>query len=300
MIITPAVLQNLKTSLKAEFQGAFDGAETAYEKIATTVPSTTAGNTYGWLGQFPDMREWVGDRVLKSMVASAYQIQNKDWESAIIVKRTDIEDDNLGIYKPLAAESGRAARVKPDQLVFELLKAGATTLCYDGQYFFDTDHPTYANVDGTGAVTTISNVTAGANPAWYLLDCSRAIKPLIYQNRKSAVFTAMTKDDDEEVFMRNNYRFGIDSRSNVGFGFWQMARKSQAELTAANLNAEYAAMASLKGDGGRVLGVRPTLLVAPPSLRTAALDIVKADRMANGATNINAGIVDVLITPWLL
>ena len=57
---------------------------------------------------------------------------------------------------------GRASQVFPDELVFGLLKTGGSTLCYDGQFFFDTDHPVFPNVDGTGTAVLVSNVAAGA------------------------------------------------------------------------------------------------------------------------------------------
>jgi phage major head subunit gpT-like protein len=299
-IITPQLLTALRTGYRADFQAGFDGAESICDRIATTVTSGTSSNTYGWLGQFPGFREWVGDRVLKDMAAKGYQIVNKDWESSVSVRRTDVEDDNLGIYSPMMREMGRAARVHPDELVAGLLKAGDSTLCYDGQNFFDSDHPVFPNVDGTGTPTTVSNIQTGSSPAWYLLDTSRALKPFIYQVRKQPIFTSMTSLEDESVFMRNEFRFGVDSRSNVGFGFWQQAFMSKAALTEANFNAAYTAMQSITADGGRNLNVRPSLLVVPPNLRTAALEITKADRKANGATNVNAGVVDVLVTSWVL
>lgn len=302
-IVTPALLTALKTGFKKNFQDGLQTAESAWNRIATEINSTTASNTYGWLGQFPTFREWVGDRVLKDMAASGYQILNKLWESSVGVARTDIEDDNLGIYSPLFTEMGRAAGVQPDELVFALLKAGNATLCYDGQNFFDVDHPVYPNVDGTGVAATVSNNDVpGAAPGapWYLLDTSRAIKPLIFQRRTQPELQALTSPDDEHVFMKDVYRYGVRSRCNVGFGFWQMAHRSQQALDATNFNAAVQAMQERKADGGRPLGIRPTLLVVPPSLRADALEVVKAERLANGATNVNREVVDVLVTPWVM
>jgi phage major head subunit gpT-like protein len=300
MIITSAVILALRTAYSSLFQASFTGAESIKDKVATTVPSTTTSNTFGWLGQWPGFREWVGDRVFKDMQAQSYVITNKSWESSVAVPRETIEDDNVGVYNPMFTEMGRAAKVHPDELVFGLLKAGETTLCYDGQNFFDTDHPVFANVDGTGAMTTVSNLQAGAEPAWYLMDVSRSLKPLIYQERKAPQFTHMTGNEDESVFMRKEYRFGVDSRSNVGFGFWQMAFKSKAELTPENFEAAYAQMASLKADGGRTMGLRATVLVVPPNLRSKALAITKADLVNGGETNVNAGLVETIVTPWVL
>lgn len=299
-IITAASLQALRTNYRADFQNGLDTAESDYDKIATTVPSTSKSNTYGWLGQFPGFREWVGDRVLKDMMEHGYSITNKDWETSVSVKRPDIEDDNIGVYSPLMAEMGRAAKVQPDQLVFNLLKAGISTLCYDGQFFFDTDHPVYPEVDGTGVADTVANVDSGGTGAyWYLIDASRAINPVMFQERKKPVFTSMTSLTDESVFTSNQFRFGVDSRNNVGFSFWQMAFASNQALDATAFNAAYTAMQGFKADGGLPLGIRPTLLVVPPSLRAQALEVVKAERNAAGATNINANAVDVLVTPWL-
>ncbi len=300
-IITPSLISALQTGFRKEFQDAFDAAqaEVQYKQIATIVPSTTASNTYGWLGDFPDFREWIGDRIAKDMAAHGYTIANKDFESTVAVKRTNIEDDQVGIYAPMMAHMGRRAALFPDQLVFELLKAGHSTLCYDGQNFFDTDHPVYPNADGTGVAVATANVTAGAGAAWYLLDTRNVLKPIIFQDRKKPEFAQMTRADDEAVFTSNNYRYGVDMRCNVGFGFWQQAYKSQATLDAANFNAAYAAMMTVKGDGGRPLGIKPNLLVVPASLRDAALKIAQAEYLAGGESNINKGAVQVIVSEWL-
>ncbi|MDR2663793.1 MAG: Mu-like prophage major head subunit gpT family protein, partial [Treponema sp.] len=105
MIITNETLQALRTMIRGEFaaQMAALGAGPVYKLLATIIPSNTASNTYGWLGQFPQLREWVGSRVARDISESAYAIVNKKYEATLEVKRTDIEDDNLGIYRTLAA-----------------------------------------------------------------------------------------------------------------------------------------------------------------------------------------------------
>lgn len=297
--INHALLASLFTGFKASFQGGLTSVAPTWDKIATRVPSTSKSNTYGWMNQVPRFSEWTGQRVLANIATSGYQIVNKDFEATVSVKSTDIEDDELGNYAMLFAELGDAAAKFPDELVFALLAAGSSTLCYDGQYFFDVDHPVYPNTDGTGTAVMTSNVTTGSGPAWYLLDTSRVIKPLIFQERKKPNLVAMTDQNDEQRFSGNIFRYGADLRCNVGFGFWQMAYKSQATLNAANFNDAYAKMQSFKADGGRPLAITPTLLVVPSSLRGAALDVVKAERSASGATNTNFNAVDVLVSSYL-
>lgn len=301
-IITPALLQSLKVGFSKAFQDALTGTPTDWQKVATRVPSSTASNTYGWLNQFPTLREWVGDRVVKDMAAQAYQVQNKLYEGTVGVARTDIEDDTVGVYTPLFAEMGRAAAAHPDSLVFGLLAAGESSACYDGQNFFDTDHPVYPNVDGTGTATLVSNYDDGGaspGPAWYLLDTSRALKPIIFQERTRPELEAMTSSQDEAVFTSDTYRYGVRYRCNAGFGFWQMAYKSKAALTPENFNSALRAMMEIKADGGRPMGIRPTMLVVPPALRAEAMALIEAQLTGGGNSNPNYKAVEVIVSPWL-
>lgn len=298
-IVTPALVSALFTGFKGDFQKAQTAATSIWKSVATLIPSTSASNTYGWLGQFPKFREWIGPRVVRDMAAHGYSIKNKKFEDTVGVPRESIEDDEVGVYSPLFEEMGRAAGVFPDELVFGLLALGAATACYDGQNFFDTDHPVFPNTDGTGEAATVSNYAAGTDPAWYLLDTSRAIKPIIFQERTKPEIASMTKLDDETVFSTDVFRFGIRYRCNCGFGFWQFAYCSRLPLTSANFDAAYDAMRLFKADGGRPLGIKPKLLVVPPNLRTKASEVVKVSRLADGADNPNKDLVDVLDCEWL-
>lgn len=291
MLINAANLGNLYVGFKTAFKTAFEGVQPMFEKVATTVTSTTRSENYAWMGQFPRLREWIGDRQVKNLTSFTYTITNKDWEATVAVPRNDIEDDSFGVYTPLMSEMGLSARTHPDELVFALLVAGFASNCYDGQYFFDTDHPV-----GTG---TVSNMQSGAGSPWFLLDTSRSLKPIIFQERKKAKFEALTSDTDANVFHRKEYIYGVDSRYNVGFGFWQMAFGSKATLDQTNFNAAIAAMMSFKNDEGRPLGVRPTLLVVGPGLRDKANEVVLQQKLANGADNPNYKVVEVLVCPWL-
>ena len=109
------------------------------------------------------------------------------------------------------------------------------------------------------------------------------LKPLIYQERKAANFQAMTAEQDEGVFTSNLYRYGVDMRCNVGYGFWQMAYRSQQPLDATNYANARAAMMAFKADGGRPLGIVPNILVVPPSLEAAARTLITKDSMGGKA-----------------
>lgn len=300
-MITPALLQSLFTGFKKNFEDAKGEAPTQYEKIATVIKSTTKSNTYGWLGKFPSLRKWVGDRVIESMKTHGYQIVNEDFEATVAVDRNDIEDDELGIYAPLFAEMGRSAGVHPDELCFGLLGAGFTTPCYDAQYFFDTDHPVYPKADGTGSAELVANLVvdgAYTGEPWFLLDTSRALKPIIFQDRKSPELIAMTKIDDEAVFTRKEFRYGVDCRDAAGFGFWQLAFANKRALTPDNLWDAFSRMREFQADGGRKLGIKPTLLVVPASLEKLATQMLERELSENSSNELK-GKLELVVADYL-
>ncbi|QSR47021.1 Mu-like prophage major head subunit gpT family protein [Aeromonas veronii] len=300
-MITSALLQSLFTGFKKNFEDAKSEAPAQYTKIATVIKSTTKSNTYGWLGKFPNLRKWVGDRVIESMKAHGYQIVNEDFEATVAVDRNDIEDDELGIYAPMFAEMGRSAGIHPDELCFGLLGAGFTTPCYDGQYFFDTDHPVYPKVDGTGTPVLTANMVVDAGyqgEPWFLLDTSRALKPVIFQDRKSPQLIAMTKIDDEAVFTRKEFRYGVDCRDAAGFGFWQLAFANKRALTPDNLWDSFSKMREFQADGGRKLGVKATMLVVHPSLEKLATQMLERE-LSNSSSNELKGKLELVVADYL-
>lgn len=296
MLINSATITTLGHGFKASFQAGFAGVQPQWQQVAMEVPSTTSIEEYGWLKDLPRIREWIGDRVIHAMASNGYQIKNKPWEFTLGVKRTDIEDDNIGIYAPLFQMLGAQSATFPDELVWPLLKSGFNTPCFDGKNYFATDHPV---LDETGAPQAVSNHGGGAGTPWYLLHTMRPMKPIIFQNRKPFEFISMTLPSDEAVFSRQEYRYGLDGRSNVGYGFWQCAYGSKQALDAAGYQAARTAMMNLKGDYGRPLGIVPDLLVVPPSLEGAARKLLVNDRNDAGATNEWAGTARVLVVPWL-
>lgn len=303
MMVTAASLTALQVGFKKNFQDAFTATrpDADFTRVATVINSTSKSETYGWLGKFPKMREWVGDRVIKDMEAKGYTITNKDFEATVGVDRNDIEDDNLGVYGPLMQEMGVSAAQQPDDLTFGLMAQGMTETCYDGQYFFDTDHPSF---DENGGAITVANVDASGaagNPWWYLLDVTRPLKPMVYQERKKPQFVSKTDpQNSDHVFMKKEFLYGVDVRCNVGFGLWQMAYASNVALNGDSLDAAIEKMRGLRDSNGRPLGIKPSLLVVGPKLRSAANKTVKVMLGEGGAENANYNAVEVLDTPWVV
>ncbi len=68
-IIESATLNTLRTSFKMNFEEGKTKGMPEWDKVATMVASTSKSNTYGWLGQWPQFREWIGERQHKSRTA---------------------------------------------------------------------------------------------------------------------------------------------------------------------------------------------------------------------------------------
>jgi phage major head subunit gpT-like protein len=297
MEINNATLKSAGVGFNAAFARGLASSSSLKDRIATTVLSTTKTNEYGWLGKAPRFREWLGDRVINAIAKHGYTLTNRSFENTIGVDRDDFDDDNLGIYAPLFEELGNAAQTFPDELIFELLKLGFSSLCYDGQYFFDVDHVV---LDAAGKPTSVANTDGGTGLPWFLMDVSRPLKPLIFQSRKP--FTNLVrkdKEDDDNVFFRKEFIYGIDGRCQVGFGFWQQAWGSKQTLNAANYETARVAIGSMKGDYARPLNLNPRLLVVPPALEGAANAIVKSALVNGGETNKWAGTAEVMVVPLL-
>jgi phage major head subunit gpT-like protein len=298
MIINGENLALAFKGFKALYTEQFEATVANYDKIAMTVPSQGRDTTYAWLGQFPQMREWVdGPRQLKALEAHGFSITNVKFESTVKISRDDFSDDQYGAFGKMFAEMGLLARKHPDELVFSLLGQGFTETCYDGQYFFDTDHP--FQPDPAGAVTSVSNMQAGTGPAWFLLDASRPLKPIIWQEREKYDLQTINRHDDPHVFMNDEYLYGVRARVNAGFGLWQLAFGSKAALTPANYKAARATMQTYRGDRGRILGVMPNVLVVPPVLEEEARAIVSSALTDTGGTNPWAGTAEVIVSPFL-
>lgn len=294
--ITREVLNRMTTGFKAIFQNAFTSATPMWDKIAEKVNSTTSIETYAWLAQIPGMKKWIDERRIKRLDVEAYTLKNDKFEDTIAVKRDHIEDGQLGTYSMAVRGLANAAAEHPDELCFLALKNGHLNPCFDGQNFFDTDHPVMVD----GEETSVSNFEDGAGPMWFLLATNRAVKPIIYQERIAAELE--TKDDpgtSDYVFMNDEYVYGTRSRGAAGYSFWQLAFASKQPLTAENFKNARAAMASLKGDQGRPLNIVPNLLVVPPELEDAAEEILKVKRTVGGKDNVHYGKADILMTPWV-
>lgn len=86
---------------------------------------------------------------------------------------------------------------------------------------------------GTAEIVVLPELVGDAADNWFLMDVTRAIKPMILQRRKEPEF--VRKDDvrDDNVFNQRQFIYGFDSRMNAGFSFPQLAYGSTGSTAGA-------------------------------------------------------------------
>jgi phage major head subunit gpT-like protein len=293
MLIDKDKIDAAYTAFRADYEAGKLAAQPLASRIALTVRSSTAEESYAWLGQNSSLREWIGDKHFNSLRLSGFTIKNKDFEHTITVGRNDIEDDRIGVLSGAFQMMGQDAALHPDSLLFDLIKNGAKQPCYDGRPFFDTDHPADPGDPDKGSVSNVDLKNAGDSPSWILLDTTKVVKPFILQLRKDYRFIRLDKDENGHVFKRGEFVYGVEARLNAGFGLWQLAHASSQPLTAANLAAADASMMSLKAPTGRPLGIAPNILMVAPAMKESALKLLKLE------TSHYRDAFELIVCPWL-
>jgi phage major head subunit gpT-like protein len=297
MLINSQTLAMLTQAVQATFMVGLEKKTAPWDILAMQVPSMTAQNVYPYLKNIGSMRKWVGDRVKQNLAKGEFTVVNEDYEQTEAIPRNALMDDQYNIYAPRFEQMGRNVTNLPSQLVYKLLKSGFTTLGPDGQYFFDTDHP----VGKPGAEVSVSNFLGGSAEGWYIVDASQAVKPLIWQPRKSFDLVTMFDPDDPEVFWKKEYIYGVDGRCAAAFGpYWQLAFASKQALDETAVTNVLTAMASQKDDDGTPLGVRGTHFVCSPTLAEQARKLFALQYLAGGANNTLYNRLQVVESPWLL
>ena len=173
MILNNQTFVMLTQAFSAAFDRGFKGfgVDQDWSRVASLENSGTKTGIYPYLGHFTKLREWIGDRQTQNFTQYGYQLVNRKFEATEEVQRTDIEDDQYGVYATAFQNAGASVKVWPDDLVYGgdtrynfqsqtgvlggAVMEGTVNACYDGQPFFSLNHPM-----GSGVAANYDN-TAG-------------------------------------------------------------------------------------------------------------------------------------------
>jgi phage major head subunit gpT-like protein len=141
MDITLGNLQAVFTGLKATFAEAVQAAETEQvEQLMETVPSTTDTEHYPVATLLGDLEEVLDEVTITNIGRFVKSVPNRTFARIVQVKRNDIADDNIGVYRPGVRQLGRRASLYPLRLAVEALLSGFTDEWIDGESVFSDSH----------------------------------------------------------------------------------------------------------------------------------------------------------------
>jgi phage major head subunit gpT-like protein len=108
--------------------------------ISNYFDSNQEMESYKWLGMVPAMREWVGGRQAKGLRENGLDIRNKSFEATLEVLVDEIRRDKTGQVMIRVRELAARANSHWAKLLSAFIATGESSVGYDGQYFYDTDH----------------------------------------------------------------------------------------------------------------------------------------------------------------
>ena len=190
MALNTAKYEVVLNTLTAMFRNAAAAVEVFYPQVCYVHPSQRLTETYGMLGNMPGIREWRGDRKFKELRAMDFSISNKLWESSLLIPKVSVDDDHMGLYGPVMSDLAAEAIAHPDELLFNTMIAnGTTSLIWDGQYFFDTDHAWGNSGSQSNKLTPacVSNTAVTALEFRAAFEAAR-VKLLGYKNDQGKLF----------------------------------------------------------------------------------------------------------------
>jgi hypothetical protein len=124
------------------------------DAISNYFTSDQPEETYAMLGQVPGFREWIGGRQAKGLRDDFFTIRNKHYEATIEFLIKDLRRDKTGQIRARIAEFAMRGQSHFARLLSTLIVNGETSVCYDGQYFFDTDHAEGDSGAQSNSITT--------------------------------------------------------------------------------------------------------------------------------------------------
>lgn len=142
-----------------------------WPRVAMQTRSDQEAETYKWLGMAPPLREWKNGRLVQGLRENGFTISNKTWESTLGLNVDDMRRDKTGQIAVRIGDQVQRALAHPLKLIMALIAAGHNTLCYDGDYFFDTDHSEGSSGNQKNLLTNSEvsqlDVTTAAAPTPY-------------------------------------------------------------------------------------------------------------------------------------
>lgn len=190
--------------------------------VSNYFTSDQESETYKWLGQVPVMREWVGGRQAKGFTTNGLTIENKHFEATLELPVVDMRRDKTGQIDVRVKELADRTNSHWAQLLSKLILKGESTVCYDGQYFFDTDHKEgESGVQSNKIQVDLSSLPGVDKPGTPSMPSEAALRLAFLQTIQNIL---SYKDDQGEPINENASKFLI----MVPTSMWYLSKSALA------------------------------------------------------------------------
>ena len=159
---------------------------------------------------------------------------NKFTSKALTPDNYQIVRTTMMAYK---GESNKPLRIMPDTLIVPPALEGA------GKQILHAEYIAPGTLAGQTQVGTNNNIHKGTaellvipelagvftnDATWFLEDTKKVVRPIIWQLRKAPEFTYLNNPNDQNVFDRNEFKYGVFMRGNYVYGLWFLMAMASA------------------------------------------------------------------------
>ncbi len=271
-----------------------DTAPDLWYKQLCYIPPNKIGSSFDQVAikSTPPMRAKQGKRIAYPLEGVTYTMYSIEYEKTIGIPQLAVERDALGLYMPTIYDELQKAVFHPQTLALEYLNNAATSLCYDGQYFLDTDHP-------VGATTYANIITAGSTATWGILDLRGMKRPLIFQKEIDLRTVFLNKPDGDGAFWDGNFYFSIEYRAAMGYMDYTCMYASDRPIDSTYWPAAKLAFEAQTDDFSVSINRKAGTVIIPPSLEYTAKTMFDLPTTTGGAPNPYYNDAKTLIIPGL-
>ncbi|MEM9558659.1 MAG: Mu-like prophage major head subunit gpT family protein, partial [Acidobacteriota bacterium] len=155
---------------------------------------------FEWLTVFPEMREWLGDRVAQTSLLKRWTAEVKPYEITLSVDRDDLETGsyNAGVLAEFAKQQVGAYTRGKMRMAYQLMSRNPLTAWGDGAQLFSTSH---VDVKGETRSNVLTFEKASNDPAAPLsmLDAYEVVEQVASGLRRNAVLPTQLLDVGEAL-----------------------------------------------------------------------------------------------------
>ena len=168
---------------------------------------------YAWIGQVPQMNERQGEKKFSQLRKTPWTVRNVEYQAGIAIPKKDILYDKTQQVRVRVNELADRGQSHWAKLVSLLAIGGESGVCYDGQYFFDTDHSEGSSGTQSNDITVdLSDLPASVHGSVTYPSAGEAVLSIMKGVDQILGF----KDDQGEYVNENATEFLVMAGTGLG------------------------------------------------------------------------------------